>query len=159
MQLETLANSIYQPSYISAEWALQYYGLLTDRVYSITSVTTKKNAYFETPLGTFAYDHLNRKRYPVGYLIKVSKDSSSFLIARPEKALLDYFNLRLKDVSWSHRNDILETLENDLRLDVRTLLKMIKTEELQELTPYYHRNSNEARLLRWLLARKENKRD
>src|SRR3990167_8806067 len=38
----TIANFIYQPSYVSLESALSLYGIITSFPYTITSVTTKK---------------------------------------------------------------------------------------------------------------------
>ena len=39
---EILANMIYGPSYISLEFALSYYGLIPERVDTVTSITNKK---------------------------------------------------------------------------------------------------------------------
>src|SRR5262245_11089731 len=63
---ESLANMIYGPSYVSLEWACQRYGLIPERVYTVTSVTTKRSKNFNTPLGAFTYDHLHPEAYPVG---------------------------------------------------------------------------------------------
>ena len=155
LQMEVVANALYQPSYISAEWALQYYGLLLDRVYTVTSVTTRRSKQFSTPAGEFSYDHIPKKRYPVGYTLQSEKTQAGFFIARPEKALVDYVNLRAKDLQLSRKEDIPEFLENDLRLDLSAFLKMVRVKDLQEILPCYHRNSKEARILKWLIARKE----
>jgi len=157
-ELEVIANSLYFPSYISAEWALQYYGLLLDRVYTITSVTTKRSTIFKTPSGEFSYSHIHKNRYPVGYILKAEKNNGGFLIARPEKALLDYISLRGKDLSFHDKQDIVDFLEEDLRLDVRGFLKLVPLDCAQELLPYYHRNSKEARVLRWIIMKKESSR-
>ncbi len=61
--LELLANKIYGPSYVSLEWALQYHGLIPERVVEITSVTTKRSKCFETPLGRFSYHRLTGPVY------------------------------------------------------------------------------------------------
>ena len=50
---ETLANLIYGPSYVSVEWACQYYCLIPEKVTTITSVTTKQSKQFETAAGLF----------------------------------------------------------------------------------------------------------
>ncbi len=154
LHVESFANSLYFPSYVSAEWALQYYGLLTDRVHIITSVTTRRSSQFKTPVGTFAFDHIHKKRYAIGYSMQ-TVDDATFLIARPEKALLDYVNLRAGKISWKSKADISLFLEEDLRLDTERLLELISEDHLKELIPYYHRNAKEARLLRWMIAQKE----
>ena len=41
------ANHIYGPSYVSLQWALRWYGLIPERVYTMTSVTTKRSRTFE----------------------------------------------------------------------------------------------------------------
>jgi len=98
-----LANFLVNPSYISLESALSFYGILPQFPYTITSVTilrTKKIIYKEKE---YEFCHLEKK-YFFGF-VKIDK----FLIATPEKALIDelYFmskNLRkiyLKDLDLS----------------------------------------------------------
>ena len=154
---EIVANSLYFPSYISMEWALQYYGLIMDRVATVTSVTLLRSKDFKTPYAPFSYKHLTKNRYPIGYISKVIKPNESFLIARPEKALIDYVNIRAKNLAIKKESDIQEFLEDDLRLDLPEFLKNIKSSELDELLPFYHRNSKEYRILKWLIHRKGNK--
>lgn len=153
-QLESMANVLYFPSYVSAEWALQYYGLLMDRVHTVTSVTTRRTAQFKTPMGIFSFEHINKRRYPCGYVMQTSAEKS-FLIARPEKALLDFINLRVKKISWKTKTDIFKFLVEDFRIDLKSLFNLVKNEELRELLPYYHRNSKEARLLKWLITQQK----
>jgi len=89
-----VANRIYHPSYISLEKALKYYGLIPEEVFQITSVSTKKTTEFNTSVGNFAYRHISPKLFWGYKLIKV--DNSKFLIADPEKAILDYLYLHSK---------------------------------------------------------------
>ena len=152
---ELVANSLYFPSYVSMEWALQFYGLLSDRVTVVTSVTTMRSKDFKTPYALFSYKHITKKRYPVGYVSMVHNDNDIFLIARPEKALIDYINIRAKDLTIKTHEDIREFLENDLRLDLIQFLKHVEVGDLKQLLPFYHRNSKEYRLLRWLIQQKE----
>ena len=85
------ANRIYSPSYISLETALRYYDLIPEEVFQLTSVSTKKTAKFDTPVGNFSYRHLKPGLF-FGYgLIELSK--INILIAEPEKAILDYLYL------------------------------------------------------------------
>lgn len=156
LQVEPLANSLYFPSYVSAEWALQYYGLLTEGVRVVTSVTPRRSKEFKTPVGIFSFEHISKKRYPHGYSLQSFGDVEFFL-ASVEKALLDYINLRIGSVSWKTKNDIEEFLVEDVRIDTAELLKMAKVENLEGLMPLYHRNSKEARVIKWLLAKKQGK--
>jgi predicted transcriptional regulator of viral defense system len=152
---EIVANSLYFPSYISMEWALQFYGLIMDRVTTVTSVTLLRSCDFKTPYAPFSYKHITKSRYPIGYISNTSKTGDYFLIARPEKALLDYVNIRSKDLIIKSEQDIKEFFENDLRLDIEEFLKITKLEDLDELLPFYHRNSKEYRILKWFIHRKE----
>jgi len=78
-----LANSIYQPSYISLSSALNFYGILVQVPYKITSVTPKLTRENYVNEKTFKYSHIS-KEYFWGY-----QKIEGFLIAEPEKALLD----------------------------------------------------------------------
>src|SRR3546814_12610637 len=61
-----LANHIFGPSYVSVETALSYYGLIPERVYETTSMTTQAPRKFNTPLGTFTYTRLPLPYYAFG---------------------------------------------------------------------------------------------
>lgn len=93
-----VANRIYHPSYVSLEKALKYYGLIPEEVFQVTSVSTKKTAEFDTHVGNFGYRHISSKLFWGYKLVKTS--DAKFLIAEPEKAILDYLylNPRLKIV-------------------------------------------------------------
>ncbi|MFZ3229436.1 MAG: hypothetical protein WA160_04475 [Pseudobdellovibrio sp.] len=155
---EIIANSIYYPSYISMEWALQYYGLIMDRVTTVTSVTLKRSKDFKTPYAPFSFKHVPKNRYPISYVTKTNNAGDSFLIACPEKALVDYVNIKAKNLKINTADDIEEFLENDLRLDLKEFLKVTTTNGLIEILPFYHRNSKEHRILKWLIHLKESKR-
>ncbi len=91
-----LANLIYGPSYISLESALSIHDLIPERVEVLTSVTFKKNKVFTTPVGSFTYNHLYKGAYSAGIELRQLNEQEAFLLACPEKALLDYIALRLK---------------------------------------------------------------
>lgn len=88
------ANRIYQPSYLSLETALSFYGMIPEGVYAMTSVSSRKTQTFHTPLTSFTYRHLKPALY-FGYQVVRSPMSNSgvdrpILLAHLEKALLDY---------------------------------------------------------------------
>lgn len=91
-----MANKIYSPSYISLEIALKYYGFIPEEIFQISSVSTKKTASFQTPLGNVSYRHIKPSLY-WGYHLLPFGNQKIFL-AEPEKAILDYLyiNPRLK---------------------------------------------------------------
>lgn len=85
---EELANRLYQPSYLSFEYALAGYNILPEMTYSVTSATTKPTRTFTINDKTFFYFTIKKEAY-TGYVL-TQKQGSSFLIAEPEKALVDY---------------------------------------------------------------------
>jgi len=87
-----VANMIYQPSYISLEWALRYYQLIPEEVYTHTSVSTRKTKQFNNQLGVFYNRKINRNLFWGFHSIEMNR--RKVLIATPEKALIDflYFN-------------------------------------------------------------------
>ena len=86
---EMLANLIYGPSYISLDYALSYYGFIPERVVVVTSVTLSRSRRFETPVGSFTYRSLSRRKYSIGIDQQTLDEGQHFLIATPAKALAD----------------------------------------------------------------------
>jgi predicted transcriptional regulator of viral defense system len=84
-----LAALLIEPSYISCEKALEFHGLIPERVGVYTSVTTKRQAKFDSPEGTFEYRHIKPTLF-WGYH-SVSHENQTGFFASPEKALLDFF--------------------------------------------------------------------
>ena len=68
-----LAGSIYGPSYISFEYALSYYGLIPERVSTITCATfkKKKKKKYDTDFGIFTYRDVPDIVYPEEILLKM----------------------------------------------------------------------------------------
>lgn len=96
-----LANQIYSPSYVSLEYALQFYDMIPEGVFEISSITTKKTNHFKNSLGSFSYSHIKLEAY-FGYLPLKDSHGNIFNIASREKALLDFLYLRtrhLKNIS------------------------------------------------------------
>lgn len=90
--LEYLANKIYQPSYLSLEYVMNKYSLLTEAIYGLTSITTKIPKTFINDLGKFSYYSISPRLF-TGY--KVQKfNSAPILIAAKSKAVFDYLYLR-----------------------------------------------------------------
>ena len=109
-----IANYIYNPSYISLESALSYYGILSQFSYTITSITTKKTNLYEISEKEFKYSKVKSDFFN-GY-----KMVDGFLIATPEKALFDSIYFSLKGVVNIDFKDL------DLSsLDIKTLEPMI----------------------------------
>ena len=147
-----LASSIYGPSYISFEYALSYYGLIPERVTTITCATfeKKKKKEYITDFGTFTYRDVPSSAYPEEIILK-EENNYSYQIATPEKALCD----KLYSLSPLFNYTNLENmLFNDLRIDeeafnkldilkINKLSKLYHSTNVELLTKYMRRNKNE----------------
>lgn len=116
---EYLANMIYGPSYISLDYALSFYSLIPEKVFTVTSVSVGRSREFSTPFGHFSYRMLKSDRYSTGISME-SSGSISFLIASPEKALIDKVWSDTRATRSTSRL-WLKYLEDDLRLDMDKL--------------------------------------
>jgi predicted transcriptional regulator of viral defense system len=88
-----LANHLARGTYVSCQSALAYYGLIPEYVPSVTSVTTSRPRYWETPLGRFEYRHIKPQLF-YGHRSEIVTPGQSAMIAGPEKALLDLVHLQ-----------------------------------------------------------------
>ena len=84
-----IANHIYGPSYLSMETALSHYGLIPERVYTVTSMTTKASKEFKTSIGLYSYSYLPLPYFAFGIKNVILHDKQQVLMASPEKALAD----------------------------------------------------------------------
>ena len=89
--LYLVANTIYQPSYLSFETALSYYNIIPEGVYTLTSATTTKTSEFSTPIANFSYRNFKTKLF-FGYRL-IAYKNQYFKIASLEKTVLDYLYL------------------------------------------------------------------
>ena len=130
-----LAGSIYGPSYISFEYALSIYGLIPERVSTITSATfnKKKKKKYDTLFGVFTYRDIPINAYPEEIILKKEGDYS-YQIATPEKALCDkiYTLSPLKNYT-----NLEKMLFNDLRID-KVEFKKLELNKIEKLSNLYH---------------------
>lgn len=130
-----LAGSIYGPSYISFEYALSFYGLIPERVNTITCATfdKKKKKQYDTDFGVFTYRDIPNLAYSEEILLKTERDYS-YQIATPEKALCD----KLYTLSPISNYSALENmLFNDLRID-EDEFKKLNYNKIEKLSNLYH---------------------
>ena len=141
-----LAGSIYGPSYISFEYALSYYGLIPERVSTITCATFDKNKkkQYDNGFGTFTYRDVPDEAYPEEIILKIEGDYS-YQIASVEKALCD----KLYTLHPLNNYSSLENmLFNDLRIDEDEFNKL-NINKIQKLENLYH-STNVNLLARYL---------
>ncbi|WP_349317142.1 hypothetical protein [Chitinophaga sp. MM2321] len=128
-----LANHILGPSYVSLDTALSYYGLIPERVFEISSMTTKAARKFTTPAGMFAYYRLSLPYYAFGIQrVKLSDDQYA-LVASPEKALCDKI-VTTPGVKLRSRINVLNYLLEDLRMEEDSV-KELNTNSIQDWLP------------------------
>ena len=120
-----MANSLITPSYISLETALNFYGILPQFPYPITSITTKRNQTISFDRREFTFRHLAKNFY-FGF-VKID----DFLIATPEKAVLDLFYFRAKGLAGADIDDwdtsplnkkLLKNMAKEFNISINTLL-------------------------------------
>jgi predicted transcriptional regulator of viral defense system len=115
------ANKIYSPSYVSFESALNYYSIIPEGTFTITSATTRNTANFETTIGNYTFRHLKSMLFFAYKLIQ--GNGFTIKIAEPEKVILDYFYL--------NKINSLEEMEG-MRLNEIQLKKIIDFQKLQK---------------------------
>lgn len=126
-----VANYIYMPSYVSLQYALAWYGLIPEAVFDITSVTSRKTTAFTNKFGRFTYRKI-QPEHIFGYVLKQMETGSSFMLATPEKAIVDLLYLF---PIYDSQAEI-----EELRLDMDFLTEDIDIDILWE---YAHRIGNQ----------------
>ena len=135
-----LANKLYEPSYVSLEFALNFYGLIPERAIGVTSVSTKKTARFSNEVGEYTYQHIKPEAFRGFRSVKDRNGLCSF-IAEPEKAVVDFLYLNLHKFKAGERDIFAGSYRfqnvEDLKLkrvimlsklfNSRKLLKVVKT--------------------------------
>ena len=89
-----IARNLYYPCYFSLEYALNFYGIMTETVFQYTLVSTKTTRHFNTAAGTFIYQKIKKEAF-TGF-------DPETLMAEKEKALVDYFYLNSKKLEASN---------------------------------------------------------
>jgi len=127
---QVLAGMIYGPSYVSQHYALSLYGLIPERVHIVTSMSLGRRKRFETPVGVFTYEPLTERLFAFGVRRFEVSPTQPYLIASPEKAIVD--------IIWKRRDlDTPAALEpyllDDMRLDLdqRDLFSLRRMRQLE----------------------------
>jgi hypothetical protein len=115
-----IANHLRGPSYVSLESALSYWNMIPERVYEISSVTTKTSKQYKTPVGRFGYRQLKTPYYSYGIKNIKYSPKQMILIASREKALCDKIVLTPK-INLRSVKQTKELLIEDLRMDAEVL--------------------------------------
>lgn len=90
---EFVANKLREPSYLSMEYMLQHYNIISEAVYGFTSVTRKSKRIYTNAFGVFVYRNMKETLF-TGYVIQ-RIDDFQVKVATKAKALFDYFYYKL----------------------------------------------------------------
>ena len=136
-----IANAIHQPSYISLEMALSYYGLIPESVYAITSISSKRTYTFDSSLARFSYRKI-KPNLLFGYQLIPYNEKHNFKMAEIEKAFLDYFyfNSKLKT----------EGEFEELRFNKEIFQEKISIEKIQDYLIQFDNKSLKKRVNRFI---------
>lgn len=143
--LETLANLLYGPSYISLEYALYVYGFIPEQVYTVTSVTTGRSRHFSTPVGNFSYRNIPFPPFSAGMDVWQNATGSTCLLAVPEKALVDKIQSE-RGLPIRSKRDIERYLIENLRMDLDDLAQL-RVKRIEKYGKLYN-----SRKVRYLVA-------
>lgn len=124
---ELIANILRFPSYVSMEYVLASFDVLTEAIYIITSATSKCSRSYKNPAGTYVYRSLNKELF-CGYERK-SFLGQDYLIAKKPKALFDYLYFKLDSLAadFTTRN-----MAEELRLNMTVFTK----EDFKQMEKY-----------------------
>jgi len=115
-------------SYISLESAMSFYGLIPERVFQLSSVSTSKTKTFINELASFNYKHIKASLFDY-FINQIDEFSNVYRIAYPEKALLDYIYFKVK----VNQNIDEDFFEENLRLQNLEILQISRLKDLEKL--------------------------
>ena len=117
INLISVANTLYTPSYVSFDYALSYYGMIPERVSEVTSATSKNEKLFDTPIGRFSYKKVSPEVYSLGIDWIYDDIEGGRFIATAEKALCDKIKYD-RGIGTLTQASMIEYLKYDLRIDI-----------------------------------------
>ncbi|MDD4329757.1 MAG: hypothetical protein PHD79_07370 [Aliarcobacter sp.] len=117
INLISVANTLYSPSYVSFDYALSYYGMIPERVSEVTSATSKNEKLFDTPIGRFSYKKISLEAYSLGIDWIYDDIEGGRFIATAEKALCDKIKYD-RGIGTLTQASMIEYLKYDLRIDI-----------------------------------------
>lgn len=123
--LEFISNKLKYPSYLSLEYVLAKNQVLTESIYTFTSISTKKTRIYQNKLGNFSYRNISNKLF-TGFNF-INKDGFDITIASKAKALFDYLYLKF------YREEI---ITNQMIIDLRLNLDEFTKKEVNEFKKY-----------------------
>ena len=143
-----IASVLRKPSYVSLEYVLGRYDVLTQGTYPITCVTLKTGGSFVNKTGTYIYKHIKKSLF-TGYQVKNFLEHQYFA-ATKTKALFDYLYYKFPTLAedFNDRNMV-----EDLRLKLSSFskkqfnklnyyAKIAKNKKLSKLIKNIHKHAS-----------------
>lgn len=134
---EFLANKIYEPSYLSGEYVMSKYGLLTEAVYGLSSVTIQKTKTFANKIGIFNYYSITPRLF-TGFKLRKFL-SGPVAVATKTKAIFDSLYFRFLKETPVNEKEILELRINWENVnkkewfEIEKYIKIGKSQRLKEV--------------------------
>jgi len=122
---EGFAVEMHSPSYLSFEWALARYNILSQKPINLTLATAKRSREITTPQNIIIYHHLQPKLF-WGFIME-----NNYLLAEPEKAFLDLAYLSLNGYAKFDAEEMNLELLNKIKL--KKYLRKINYQKLNNL--------------------------
>jgi hypothetical protein len=121
---------LISPSYLSTEYVLYKNWIITENVYTITAITTKKTNEIKNKFWKFVYRNIDNKLF--WWYKTIKKSDFIYFEAYPEKALLDWLRLKRDLVlSISYFQELRLNLEN---IDFSILENFVKKFDKTKIT-------------------------
>ncbi len=125
LNLYSIAQRMYGPSYVSFESALSYRSWIPEAVPWVTSACVRRSREFQTPLGAFTFTRVPAKVF-LAHVERLVSDADSFFMATPWRAIADYIYAHGKEWKGIH------PLIHSLRID-EEYLQAATRDELEDL--------------------------
>lgn len=145
---EFVSNFLKKPSYLSGEYVLQKYGILSESVFTYTSTTQKKTKVYINKLGVFNYSNIKDKLF-TGYKI-ISKSGFDIKEATKAKALFDFLYFRLLKVPQINQ-EIIDSFRLNLDnfypkdfSELNSFIKLLNIKKINNLVNYLKGGTNDS---------------
>lgn len=131
-----ISAKLSSPSYITDLAAMMYYGMIPEMVFTTVAVHLKREAYYDTCMGRFKFHRISPRLF-FGFKQEEGIGWCG-LVARPEKAVLDYLYLRRRKWEPDYIASELRPTISDFDFDTGLL------QQWSELYPAWVRKGSEA---------------
>jgi len=132
-ELFSIANVLSAPSYVSAESALSYWGLIPEQTFTVVSMSLNATKNFQNELGNFEYKKLPFPYYSFGIVREKFRENQFALMASPEKALSDKIIIT-SGILFRSASSAKSYLIENLRID-REELQKLDTKKMKSWLP------------------------